>query len=259
LTKRRNKSADYTQYQTQSFTKQKRNPYPDIKLVTEDYYQQQSQRRKVELIPKSLNQESYIDLLTDESKLIIFATGPAGTGKTMLAVMAAIQAHQQGNCSKIVITRPAVGVDDEQHGFLPGDINAKMAPWTRPIMDVFAEYYRQSDITRMLDESIIEVSPLAFMRGRNLKNAFIVCDEMQNATINQMKMVLTRLAENSKMVITGDLRQTDRQFADNNGLLDFINKTKKCNSDAIAVIQFEHRDIRRHPVVAEVLKIYGDE
>ena len=91
MSKRRNKSADYTQYQTQSFAKQKRNPYPDIKLVTEDYYQQQSRGRKVELIPKSLNQESYIDLLTDESKLIIFATGPAGTGKTMLAVMAAIQ------------------------------------------------------------------------------------------------------------------------------------------------------------------------
>ena len=255
LSKRRNQAVQ--SYQPQYNTKQKRKPDPVLKLVTEDYYQER-QRRKVELIPKSLNQETYIDLLTDPQKLIIFATGPAGTGKTMLAVMAAIQAYQRGDCNKIVITRPAVGVDDEQHGFLPGDINAKMAPWTRPIMDVFADYYRQTEITRMLDESIIEVSPLAYMRGRTFKHSWIIADEMQNATPSQMKMLLTRLGEGSKMVVTGDTRQADRKEADN-GLLDFkrlVDDYRNCKF--VSGVEFNHRDIQRHPAVLEILKIYKE-
>ena len=255
LSKRRNQAVQ--SYQPQYNTKQKRKPDPVLKLVTEDYYQER-QRRKVELIPKSLNQETYIDLLTDPQKLIIFATGPAGTGKTMLAVMAAIQAYQRGDCNKIVITRPAVGVDDEQHGFLPGDINAKMAPWTRPIMDVFADYYRQTEITRMLDESIIEVSPLAYMRGRTFKHSWIIADEMQNATPSQMKMLLTRLGEGSKMIVTGDTRQADRSD-DNNGLLDFqrlVDSYKNCKY--VYGVEFDHRDIQRHPAVLEILKIYQE-
>ena len=170
-----------------------------------------TKKRAVQLLPKTLNQETYINLLTDTNKLIIFATGPAGTGKTMLAVMAAIQALQRGECKRIVITRPAVGVDDEEHGFLPGDLNAKMAPWTRPIMDVFAEYYRQSEIAKMLDEQTIEISPLAFMRGRTFKNSWIIADEMQNATPSQMKMLLTRIGEGSKIIVTGDTQQADRK------------------------------------------------
>ena len=245
-------------YQPQYNKPQKRKTAQNnIQLVTEDYYQER-QRRKVELIPKSLNQETYIDLLTDTNKLIIFATGPAGTGKTMLAVMAAIQAYQRGDCKKIVITRPAVGVDDEEHGFLPGDINAKMAPWTRPIMDVFAEYYRQSEITRMLDEAVIEVSPLAFMRGRTFKNSWIIADEMQNATPNQMKMLLTRLGENSKMVVTGDTQQADRKVVDN-GLIDFkrlVAEYGDCRY--VSGIEFASRDIRRHDAVVEVLRIYQE-
>jgi len=255
LSKRRNQAVQ--SYQPQYNTKQKRKPDPVLKLVTEDYYQER-QRKKVELIPKSLNQETYIDLLTDPQKLIIFATGPAGTGKTMLAVMAAIQAYQRGDCNKIVITRPAVGVDDEQHGFLPGDINAKMAPWTRPIMDVFADYYRQTEITRMLDESIIEVSPLAYMRGRTFKQSWIIADEMQNATPSQMKMLLTRLGEGSKIVVTGDTQQTDRKIKDN-GLLDFqqlVAKYQDCRF--VAGVEFGGKDIQRHPAVAEILKIYGE-
>ena len=255
LSKRRNRAVQ--SYQPQYNTKQKRKPDPVLKLVTEDYYQER-QRRKVELIPKSLNQETYIDLLTDPHKLIIFSTGPAGTGKTMLAVMAAIQAYQRGDCSKIVITRPAVAVDDEQHGFLPGDINAKMAPWTRPIMDVFAEYYRQSEITCMLDEGTIEVSPLAYMRGRTFRNSIIIADEMQNATPSQMKMLLTRLGDNSKMVVTGDTQQADRRESEN-GLIDFKRLVSGFGaSKFIAGIEFAGRDIQRHAAVAEVLKIYGE-
>ena len=254
LSKRRNRAIEVPQFYPQP--KQKRNTRPDLKIVNEDY--NPPRVRRVELVPKSLNQENYIDLLTNPQKLIIFATGPAGTGKTMLAVMAAIQAYQRGECKRIVITRPAVGVDDEEHGFLPGDLNAKMAPWTRPIMDVFAEYYRQSEIAKMLDEQVIEVSPLAFMRGRTFKNSWIIADEMQNATPNQMKMLLTRLGENSKMVVTGDTRQADRKENDN-GLLDFQKLIKGFDSQYIAGVEFAVKDVRRHPAVSEVLKLYGEE
>ena len=189
---------------------------------------------------------------------MVFALGPAGTGKTMMAVLAAIKAYQNGECKKIVITRPAVGVDDEEHGFLPGDLNQKMAPWTRPIMDVFAEYYRQSEIAKMLDEQIIEVSPLAFMRGRTFKQSWIIADEMQNATPSQMKMLLTRLGENSKMVVTGDTRQADRKEQDN-GLIDFQRLVAEYkNSRYVAGVEFAGSDIHRHKAVVEILKIYKE-
>lgn len=217
-----------------------------------------TQSRPIHLVPKSLIQETYIDLLTDPEKLIIFATGPAGTGKTMLATLAALKALKENAIEKIVITRPAVGVDDEQHGFLPGDINAKMAPWTRPIFDIIGEYYKQSDIARMMDENIIEISPLAFMRGRTFKNAWIIADEMQNATPGQMKMLLTRLGDNSKMVVTGDTRQADRADPDN-GLLDFKRLVGDFGeSKYVAGIEFGGKDIQRHPAVREILKIYKE-
>ena len=261
LSKRKNNRAyDPALFQPQYQHKQtaRRHKQPDLQVVTEEFLQKQPRARKVELIPKSLNQETYIELLNDPSKLIIFATGPAGTGKTMMAVLAAIKAYQNGECKKIVITRPAVGVDDEEHGFLPGDLNAKMAPWTRPIMDVFAEYYRQSEITKMLDEQTIEVSPLAFMRGRTFKNSWIIADEMQNATPSQMKMLLTRLGENSKMVVTGDTRQADRKEQDN-GLIDFKRLVAEYkNSRYVAGVEFGGPDIQRHKAVVEILKIYGE-
>jgi phosphate starvation-inducible PhoH-like protein len=216
-------------------------------------------KKPITLLPKTLKQEEYIDLLTNPKKLIIFATGPAGTGKTMLAVLAAIKAYKEGQISKIIITRPAVGVEEESHGFLPGDLNAKMEPWTRPIMDVIGEYYTQKEIAYMLAEQKIEISPLAYMRGRNFKRSFIVFDEAQNATTNQMKMVLTRLAEGSKLVVTGDLHQMDRKFNADNGLRDFIERLTKTGSSSIANVNFARKDIQRHPVVAEVLKLYGED
>lgn len=216
------------------------------------------QRKTVSLIPKSLKQEEYIDCLLDPSKLVIFATGPAGTGKTMLAVLAAIKAFKEGECEKIIITRPAVGVDDEKHGFLPGDLNEKMAPWTRPIFDVMKEYYSPREIALMLEDETIEISPLAFLRGRTFKNAWIIFDEAQNSTTNQMKMVLTRIGDNSKMVITGDLNQNDRKFATENGLREFIELLQKSKSQMIDVVDFGIKDIMRHAVVREVLSLYGD-
>ena len=225
--------------------------------VRMDLYQKQ-QPRPITLIPKSLTQEKYIDLLTDPERLIVFATGPAGTGKTMLAVLAALKAFRSGEIDRIVVTRPAVGVDDEQHGFLPGDLNEKMAPWTRPIFDIIGEYYRQSEIARMLDDNQIEISPLAYMRGRTFKNSWIIADEMQNATPSQMKMLLTRLGEGSKMVVTGDTRQADRR-EDDNGLLNFqrlVDDYRSCKY--VSGIEFDHRDIQRHPAVLEILKIYRE-
>jgi phosphate starvation-inducible PhoH-like protein len=225
---------------------------------TLSFNQYVQQRKTVNLIPKSLNQETYIELLTDETRHIVFATGPAGTGKTMLAMLAGIKAYKEGQVTKLILTRPAVGVDDEKHGFLPGNINAKMEPWTRPLFDVMQEYYSPKDIARMIDENIIEIAPLAFMRGRTFKGAWVVADEMQNATPGQMKMLLTRLGEGSKIVVTGDTRQADRSNSDN-GLLDFKGLVAAYQqSKYVAGVEFTARDIARHPAVKEILDIYGE-
>jgi phosphate starvation-inducible protein PhoH and related proteins len=223
-----------------------------------DYKSYQKRKNLIQLVPKSLNQEKYVDLLENEQRLIVFASGPAGTGKTMLAVLAALKAFRAGECSRIVITRPAVGVDDEQHGFLPGTLDQKMAPWTRPIFDIIEEYYRPQEVARLLEEKYIEIAPLAYMRGRTFKNSWIIADEMQNATPSQMKMLLTRLGENSKMVVTGDTQQADRRAKDN-GLLDFQSLMTNFKSRYIAGVEFAVTDVRRHPAVAEVLKLYGEE
>lgn len=215
--------------------------------------------KRIDLIPRNRKQEDYIANLLNPNLSIIFATGPAGTGKTMLAVLAAVKALKEGEITKIIVTRPAVGVDGEKHGFLPGDLNAKMEPWTRPIFDVLHEHYTPKETAMMLEEQILEISPLAFMRGRTFKDSYIIADEMQNATPGQMKMLLTRLGENSRMVVTGDVMQADRQGEDN-GLIDFDQLLQKFGtSKFIGWTSFSYKDIERHPAVAEILKIYGDE
>ena len=215
--------------------------------------------KRIELIPRNRRQEDYIANLLNPNLSIVFATGPAGTGKTMLAVLAAIKALKEGEITKIVVTRPAVGVDGEKHGFLPGDLNAKMEPWTRPIFDVLHEHYTPKETAMMLEEQILEISPLAFMRGRTFKDSWIIADEMQNATPGQMKMLLTRLGENSRMIVTGDVMQADRQ-GEENGLIDFDRLLQNFgDSKFIGWTAFGYKDIERHPAVAEVLKIYGDE
>lgn len=215
-----------------------------------------AKKQRVNLLPRNKHQETYLFKLHDDSKNIVFAIGPAGTGKTLLAVQYGIKLFQEGKIDKIIVTRPAVSVDEDL-GFLPGDLNEKMAPWTRPIFDVLGEYYQTKDIAAMLEEGVIEISPLAYMRGRTFKNAYIIADEMQNATQNQMKMLLTRLGENSKMVVTGDLAQADR--VRDNGLIDFITKIEGRKTQHIDVVRFDQQDIERHDAVAEVLTIYGDE
>lgn len=213
-------------------------------------------QQNVKIIPRNKNQESYVLKLLDDSKDIIFGIGPAGTGKTLLAVQSAVKMFKEGKVDKIIVTRPAVSVDEDL-GFLPGTLEQKMAPWTRPIFDVLREYFDARQIEGMIEEGIVEIAPLAYMRGRTFKNAFILADEMQNATPNQMKMLLTRLGEGSKMAVTGDLAQADR--LKDNGLIDFTNLLKSSSATHLDIVYFAQHDIERHDAVKEVLKVYGDE
>jgi phosphate starvation-inducible PhoH-like protein len=216
----------------------------------------QKPSKQVHILPRNKNQESYVLKLLDESKDIVFGIGPAGTGKTLLAVQVAVKLFKEGVVDKIIVTRPAVSVDEDL-GFLPGTLEEKMAPWTRPIFDVLKEYFTAAEITGMIQEGIIEISPLAYMRGRTFKHSFILADEMQNATPNQMKMLLTRLGEGSMMAVTGDLNQADR--LKDNGLIDFIKLLEKSKQPNLDVVRFEQGDIERHAAVKAVLQVYGDE
>mgnify|MGYP003332906159 FL=1 len=215
--------------------------------------------KKVEIIPRNLRQEDYLAHLEDPKKDMVFALGPAGTGKTLLATLWAVQQLKSKEIDRIVITRPAVSVD-EQHGFLPGDLMSKMAPWTRPVFDVFREYWNARQIESLIQEGVIEVAPLAYMRGRTFSRCVVVADEMQNATPQQMKMLLTRIGDKSKFIITGDLEQHDRGY-ENNGLKDFIERMlqpTQSSSKRIAVVTFDRIHVERHPAVSEVLEIYHE-
>jgi len=212
-------------------------------------------KKKITILPRNVHQEDYIAILDDTQTPIAFATGPAGTGKTMLAVQMGIQKFESGEISKIVITRPAVSVD-EQHGFLPGSLKDKMAPWTRPIFDVLEEHWDPKQVEKMIENKEIEIAPLAYMRGRTFKECWIVADEMQNATPEQMKMLLTRIGTGSKIVVTGDLAQHDRGY-DNNGLKDFTTKLTDKHK-TIKCVHFTKQDVERHPAVVDVLNIYGE-
>lgn len=212
--------------------------------------------RTAELVPKTVNQEKYVIALQDKSTDIVIGYGPAGTGKTYLAMVAALREMQSGKCKKIVLSRPAVGVDDEKHGFLPGDLNAKMEPWTKPLFDVIREFHTAKDIAYMLDEQIIEIAPLAFCRGRTFKDCWIVLDEAQNATPNQFKMIMTRIGWGSKLIITGDIEQTDRRIADN-GLLDVIDRLSKKSVPGLVDCKFEAIDVQRHKIIKHILDLYA--
>ena len=213
--------------------------------------------RRVELVPRTRNQERLVLALQDEAQHIVVTVGPAGTGKTYLAMQAAVKALKEGDCKRIVLTRPAVGVEGEQHGFLPGNLVAKMEPWTRPLLDVLREYYRPTEIAGMIEDQVIEIAPLAFMRGRTFKNSWIIADEMQNSTPAQTKMLMTRIGSKSKIVITGDIEQADRSNGDN-GLMDLCRRLEEGGVNGIAVCELNARDIQRHEIIGSVLKLYTD-
>ena len=212
-------------------------------------------QNEVTILPRNKHQESYMLKLLDPKKDIVFGVGPAGTGKTLLAVQVAVKMFKEGKVDKIIVTRPAVSVDEDL-GFLPGTLEQKMAPWTRPIFDVLRNYFNAREISTMIDEGIIEIAPLAYMRGRTFKDSFILADEMQNATENQMKMLLTRLGEGSKMAVTGDLAQADR--INDNGLIRFVDRLQAKDHTRLDIVRFAQGDIERHEAVKEVLQIYGD-
>lgn len=214
-----------------------------------------SRHQKVEIKPRNFHQDDLLGYLEDRNINIVFAVGPAGTGKTLISTLAGIRELKANRINKFVVTRPAVSVD-EQHGFLPGTLQEKMAPWTRPIFDIFEEYYTPEQLEYMISDNKIEIAPLAYMRGRTFKDSYIIADEMQNATVEQMKMLLTRIGDNSKLVVTGDLAQHDRGY-ESNGLKDFIEKLEAKSSNRIKIVRFGDTDIERHPVVEEVLGIYS--
>jgi phosphate starvation-inducible PhoH-like protein len=214
--------------------------------------------------PRSENQRQYVAHLGDEGVPIVLGIGPAGCGKTLFACVSAIDGLKRGLFQKIVLTRPIVPVEEEELGFLPGTLVKKMDPLTRPLMDIFLEHYPQHEIDFMIGSGVIEISPLAYMRGRTFKRSFIIADEMQNSSPGQMLMLTTRIGEGSKMVITGDLKQSDR-CADN-GLLDIMEKIRahrkingcdvSCNV-GIEMVEMNKGDIERSPIVSKILEIYN--
>lgn len=229
-------------------------------------------------------QKDYIRKLTQNHHDILFVTGPAGTGKTYAAVLDAIIKFRRGDCTKIILTRPMVGAGGEELGILPGGITEKVAPWCIPLLDIFKEFYTKYEVEQMIDQEVIEIAPLALMRGRTLKNAIVIADEAQNCTVEQMKMLMTRIGSGSYMVITGDVEQHDRPNG-SSGLADIVRrlearnapdwrgaipasiggdddrvewKTPDLKHDRIGIIKLGRADIVRHAVIDDVLELYND-
>ena len=201
--------------------------------------------------PRTENQRMYLELI--ERKDLVFGLGVAGTGKTYLAVAAAVRALRAGECRRLVITRPVVEAG-ERLGFLPGDVQAKLNPYMRPIYDALNEMIGFEDVTRLEEAGVIEVAPLAFMRGRTLSNAFVILDEGQNTTVGQMKMFLTRLGEGSRMVVTGDPTQNDLPNHERSGLVDVVARLRSYQE--VGFVEFEGKDIVRHPLVEKIVRAY---
>jgi phosphate starvation-inducible protein PhoH and related proteins len=234
--------------------KQKRNDSKFNSNNNEHNNSYKSHRVVTKLEPRTERQKEYVDYLNNPYVHILFGIGPAGTGKTYIATKWAAMMLQTGVFDKIIISRPAVSVG-EKHGYLPGDIKEKMEPWLLPILDVLEEVFDKAKLESYFKFGKIEIAPLAYMRGRTFKNAIILLDEAQNCTPDQVKMFLTRIGENSKMVITGDMKQSD--FKKDNGLSDFINRFETV--EGIEMVEFDKSDIQRHHLIGHILKMYGDE
>ena len=200
---------------------------------------------------KTLGQKVYVDSI--KSHDVVFGIGPAGTGKTFLAVTLAVTALKRGQVKRIVLTRPAVEAG-ESLGFLPGDLKEKVDPYLRPVYDALYQILGKEQTTRLMEREIIEIAPLAYMRGRTLEDAFVILDEAQNTTIMQMKMFLTRLGFNSKMIVNGDMSQIDLPRRVKSGLVDAMEKLKGIK--AIDFVYFSASDVVRHPVVADIINAY---
>ncbi|HGK2365478.1 TPA: PhoH family protein [Streptococcus pneumoniae] len=200
---------------------------------------------------KTLGQKLYVDSVKQHD--VTFGIGPAGTGKTFLAVTLAVTALKRGQVKRIILTRPAVEAG-ESLGFLPGDLKEKVDPYLRPVYDALYQILGKDQTTRLMEREIIEIAPLAYMRGRTLDDAFVILDEAQNTTIMQMKMFLTRLGFHSKMIVNGDISQIDLRRNVKSGLIDAQEKLK--NIHQIDFVHFSAKDVVRHPVVAQIIRAY---
>ncbi|BAQ57229.1 PhoH family protein [Lactobacillus acetotolerans] len=203
---------------------------------------------------KNMGQKRYVEAIQKSD--VVFGIGPAGTGKTFLAVVCAISAFKKGEVSRIILTRPAVEAG-ESLGFLPGDLKEKVDPYLRPIYDSLYAILGKSTTERLMERGVIEVAPLAYMRGRTLDDAFVILDEAQNTTDAQMKMFLTRLGFNSKMIVNGDITQVDLPGRQHSGLIDARRILR--NIDQIKFVKFTSNDVVRHPVVAKIINAYEKE
>ncbi|KAF3888935.1 MULTISPECIES: PhoH family protein [Nostocales] len=208
-------------------------------------------RKGEEVRAKTLRQRQYVHALSKND--LIFCTGPAGTGKTFLAVVVAVQALLANQFEKLILTRPAVEAG-ERLGFLPGDLQQKVNPYLRPLYDAINEFIDPEKVPSLMERGVIEVAPLAYMRGRTLNNAFVIVDEAQNTTPSQMKMVLTRLGFNSRMVVTGDITQTDLPPNQQSGLTLATRILEHVKG--IAFCKFSQKDVVRHPLVQEIVAAY---
>ena len=202
--------------------------------------------------PKTINQAKYIKEL--KSKDIVFGIGPAGTGKTYLAILFAASLLKKNNIKRIVLVRPVVEAG-EKLGFLPGDLKEKVDPYLIPLYDALNECFGKETVDKMIEKGVVEVAPLAYMRGRTLDNAAIILDEAQNTTTMQMKMFLTRLGFNSKMIITGDITQIDLPYKTMSGLVEALNILKDING--ISIVKFSSSDVMRHPLVFKIVNRYN--
>ena len=224
----------------------------DIGAVLKDVVAVTSRGKPVKC--KTVGQQNYVAAMRKNT--ITFGTGPAGTGKTYLAVSFAVACYKAKQVEKIILTRPAVEAG-EKLGFLPGDLQTKVDPYLRPLYDALQELFGLETYAKLMEKGVIEVAPLAYMRGRTLSNAFVILDEAQNATREQMKMFLTRLGEGSKMVVTGDLTQTDLPDGKSSGLAHAVGVLR--GVEEIAVVALTERDVVRHPLVSRIVRAYERE
>lgn len=208
------------------------------------------------LKPRNKTQELYLKMLESKEHPVIISTGPAGCGKSLWACATGVRMLQQNAVDKLILTRPAVSVDEE-HGFLPGTLEEKMDPWIRPLYDVLYKYYTPKQISQLIEKQIIEICPLAYMRGRTFENSWIILDEAQNTLKSQMLMMLTRIGKGSKLIVTGDPAQYDRGF-DTNGLTDLLTRIRRSPQSDIGLIEFTDADIERHPIIQKIIRLYQD-
>ena len=226
----------------------------DAGVELRDYFVKGAQPRAVgkkQVAPKSVNQRRYLDAI--ERHDIVFGIGPAGTGKTYLAMAEAVSFLLAKKVTRIVLARPAVEAG-EKLGFLPGDLQEKVNPYLRPLYDALYDMLEVERVERLLDRGTIEIAPIAFMRGRTLNDAFVILDEAQNTTSEQMKMFLTRLGFGSKAVVTGDITQIDLPTGRTSGLIEAMKVVS--NIDGIAFVYFDERDVVRHKLVQQIVKAY---